>query len=93
MLLLCDHVLVGERVSAPMCRRMYIFCLVLCGNGNFVQVANAVTSVQTGTSALQNAKKLQRNSRKWMCIAIIILLLIVAVIVVGVLKPWQGGKA
>ncbi|TXG55349.1 hypothetical protein EZV62_020605 [Acer yangbiense] len=57
------------------------------------QVANAVTSVQTGTSALQNAKKLQRNSRKWMCIAIIILLLIVAVIVVGVLKPWKGGKA
>ncbi|KAI9176255.1 hypothetical protein LWI28_002120 [Acer negundo] len=57
------------------------------------QVANAVTSVQTGTSALQNAKKLQRNSRKWMCIAIIILLLIVAVIVVGVLKPWKSGKA
>ncbi|KAH7531137.1 hypothetical protein ACOSP7_002648 [Xanthoceras sorbifolium] len=57
------------------------------------QVSNAVTSVQTGTSALQNAKKLQKNSRKWMCIAIIILLLIVAVIVVSVIKPWKSGKA
>ncbi|GLT67243.1 hypothetical protein SLA2020_395640 [Shorea laevis] len=56
------------------------------------QVATAVTSVQTGTTALQKAKKLQKNSRKWMCIAIIILLLIVAVIVVGVLKPWQSNK-
>ncbi|GKV24499.1 hypothetical protein SLEP1_g34106 [Rubroshorea leprosula] len=56
------------------------------------QVATAVSSVQTGTTALQKAKKLQKNSRKWMCIAIIILLLIVAVIVVGVLKPWQSNK-
>ncbi|XP_021907287.1 syntaxin-132-like, partial [Carica papaya] len=54
------------------------------------QVATAVTQVQSGTTALQNAKKLQKNSRKWMCIAIIILLLIVAVVVVGVLKPWQN---
>ncbi|XP_044465818.1 syntaxin-132-like isoform X1 [Mangifera indica] len=57
------------------------------------QVANAVSSVQSGTTALQNAKILQKNSRKWMCIAIIILLIIVAVIVVGVLKPWKSGKA
>ncbi|KAJ4730014.1 putative Syntaxin [Melia azedarach] len=57
------------------------------------QVSNAVTSVQSGTTALQNAKKLQKNSRKWMCIAIIILLLIVAVIVIGVIKPWKSGKA
>ncbi|XP_071723212.1 syntaxin-132-like [Rutidosis leptorrhynchoides] len=54
------------------------------------QVSNAVTSVQSGTTALQTAKKLQKNSRKWMCIAIIILLIIVAVIVVGVLKPWKS---
>ncbi|XP_031278656.1 syntaxin-132-like [Pistacia vera] len=57
------------------------------------QVANAVSSVQSGTSALQNAKRLQKNSRKWMCIAILILLIIVAVIVVGVLKPWKSGNA
>lgn len=61
--------------------------------GNMVQVSNAVTSVQTGTTALQNAKKLQKSSRKWMCIAIIILLLIVAVVVIGVLKPWKQGRA
>ncbi|KAJ7981308.1 Syntaxin-132 like protein [Quillaja saponaria] len=57
------------------------------------QVTNAVDHVQRGTSALQNAKKLQKNSRKWMCIAIIILLIIVAVIVVGVIKPWKNKGA
>ncbi|OAY35145.1 syntaxin-132 isoform X1 [Manihot esculenta] len=56
------------------------------------QVANAVNHVQSGTTALQNAKKLQKNSRKWMCIAIIILLIIIAVIVVGVVKPWKSSK-
>ncbi|KAF2284978.1 hypothetical protein GH714_033970 [Hevea brasiliensis] len=56
------------------------------------QVANAVNHVQSGTTALQNAKKLQKNSRKWMCIAIIILLLIVAVIVIGVVQPWKNSK-
>ncbi|KAK4386237.1 syntaxin, partial [Sesamum angolense] len=38
------------------------------------QVSNAVDQVQLGKTALLNAKKLQKNSRKWMCIAIIILL-------------------
>nr|ACJ84829.1 unknown [Medicago truncatula] len=55
------------------------------------QVNNAVDHVQRGTTALQSAKKLQKNSRKWMCIAIIILLIIVAIIVVGVLKPWKSS--
>lgn len=53
------------------------------------QVSNAVDHVQSGTTALQKAKKLQKNTRKWTCIAIIILLIIVAVIVLGVLKPWE----
>ncbi|KMZ75329.1 putative Syntaxin [Zostera marina] len=52
-------------------------------------VSNAVDHVQSGTTALQKAKKLQKNTRKWTCIAIIILLIIVAVIVLGVLKPWE----
>ncbi|MCD7452981.1 hypothetical protein HAX54_019040 [Datura stramonium] len=56
------------------------------------QVSAAVDHVQSGNTALQKAKSLQRNSRKWMCIAIIILLMIVAVIVVGVLKPWNSNK-
>ncbi|XP_059449153.1 syntaxin-132-like isoform X1 [Corylus avellana] len=57
------------------------------------QVTTAVDHVHRGTSALQNAKKLQKNSRKWMCIAIIILLIIIAVIVVGVIKPWKNKGA
>ncbi|URD86211.1 SynN [Musa troglodytarum] len=55
------------------------------------QVSSAVDHVQSGTVALQKAKKLQKNSRKWMCIAIIILLLIVVIIVVAVIKPWSKG--
>ncbi|KAK1296733.1 hypothetical protein QJS10_CPB15g02167 [Acorus calamus] len=54
------------------------------------QVSSAVDHVQSGTTALQKAKKLQRNSRKWMCIAIIILLIVVAIIVVGVIQPWKS---
>lgn len=71
---------------------MLHFARHLCVNGNIVQVANAVNHVQSGTTALQNAKKLQKNSRKWMCIAIIILLIIIAVIVIGVVKPWKSSK-
>ncbi|XP_021898257.1 syntaxin-132-like [Carica papaya] len=55
-------------------------------------VSSAVDHVQSGNTALQKAKKLQKSSRKWMCIAIIILLIIVAIIVVGVLKPWTSNK-
>ncbi|KAJ3669931.1 hypothetical protein LUZ60_010255 [Juncus effusus] len=56
-------------------------------------VSNAIDHVTTGTVALQKAKKLQKNSRKWMCIAIIILLLIVVIIVVAVLKPWAMNNS
>ncbi|XP_038725744.1 syntaxin-132-like [Tripterygium wilfordii] len=52
------------------------------------QVSSAVDHVQSGNTALQRAKSLQKNSRKWMCIAIIILLIIVVIIVVAVIKPW-----
>jgi len=69
-----------------------MYCLVLGVNGNLVQVTTAVDHVQRGTTVLQNAKKLQKNSRKWMCIAIIILLVIVAVIVVGVIQPWKSSN-
>ncbi|KAJ0015083.1 hypothetical protein Pint_20137 [Pistacia integerrima] len=56
------------------------------------QVSSAVDHVQSGNTALQKAKKLQKSSRKWMCIAIIILLIIVAIIVVAVIKPWVNHK-
>ncbi|KAI7992054.1 putative syntaxin-131 [Camellia lanceoleosa] len=55
-------------------------------------VSSAVDHVQSGNTALQKAKKLQRNSRKWMCFAIMMLLIIVVVVVVGVLKPWSTNK-
>lgn len=53
------------------------------------QVSSAVDHIQSGTTALHKAKKLQKNSRKWMCIAIMILLVIVVIVVVAVLKPWS----
>ncbi|MCL7044616.1 hypothetical protein MKW94_020877 [Papaver nudicaule] len=56
------------------------------------QVSSAVDHVQSGNTALQRAKSLQKNSRKWMCIAIIILLIIVGIIVVAVIKPWATKK-
>ncbi|PIN17135.1 SNARE protein Syntaxin 1 [Handroanthus impetiginosus] len=54
------------------------------------QVSSAVDHVQSGNTALQKAKSLQKNSRKWMCFAILILLIIIIITVVGVLKPWQN---
>ncbi|KAL3642789.1 hypothetical protein CASFOL_013604 [Castilleja foliolosa] len=53
------------------------------------QVTSAVDHVDRGTKALQRAKSLQKNSRKWMCFAILIVLILVAIILVNVLKPWQ----
>lgn len=72
------------------CRSVFLLCFRV--NRKLVQVSNAVDHVQSGTTALQTAKKLQRNSRKWMCIAIVILLVIVGIIVVGVIQPWKSGK-
>lgn len=56
------------------------------------QVSSAVDHVQQGNNSLQKAKKMQRNSRKWMCIAIMILLIVVVIIVVSVIKPWVTKK-
>ncbi|MCL7037042.1 hypothetical protein MKW94_019135 [Papaver nudicaule] len=55
-----------------------------------IQVANAVEHVQTGTDSLKTAKSLQRKSRKCMMIAIILVLIIAAIIVLSVLKPWKN---
>ncbi|KAL1562387.1 syntaxin-132-like isoform X1 [Salvia divinorum] len=54
------------------------------------QVTNAVDHVQSGTTVLQNARRLQKSSRKCMCFAIILLLVIVAIIVLSVLQPWKN---
>ncbi|KAL6842046.1 hypothetical protein ACP4OV_028025 [Aristida adscensionis] len=51
------------------------------------QVVGASEHVRTGTNLLQKAKKLQQNTRKCTCIAII-LLLIIALIIVLAIRPW-----
>ncbi|WCJ37584.1 Syntaxin-132 [Euphorbia peplus] len=56
------------------------------------QVTNAVDHVQTGRDALQTAKNLQRNSRKWKMIAILIFLIIAIIIVLSIWKPWKKKK-
>eukprot|EP00249_Psilotum_nudum_P016870 c26030_g1_i1 orf=679-1605(-) len=48
-------------------------------------VQGAASFVQRGTQQLQSARKLQKNSRKWMCIGIIILLIVIIVILVPIL--------
>lgn len=53
-------------------------------------VAHASSFVHHGTHQLQTAKKHQRNTRKWTCVAIILLLIIIIAIVVPIvtsLKP------
>jgi syntaxin 1B/2/3 len=54
-----------------------------------VQRANSY--VRGGTQQLQTARKLQRNSRKWTCYAIIILLIIILVVLLSV-RPWEKKK-
>ncbi|KAL0744479.1 hypothetical protein Bca4012_085992 [Brassica carinata] len=51
-------------------------------------VSSAVDHVQSGNNQLTKALKKQKSSRKWMCIAILILLIIIILTVVSVLKPW-----
>ncbi|KAG2273199.1 hypothetical protein Bca52824_067754 [Brassica carinata] len=52
------------------------------------QVSSAVDHVQSGNNQLTKALKKQKSSRKWMCIAILILLIIIIFTVVSVIKPW-----
>ncbi|XP_015694780.1 syntaxin-132-like [Oryza brachyantha] len=52
------------------------------------QVHKAVDHLQGGNEALREAKSLQKKSRKCMFIAIIILLVIAAIVVLSILKPW-----
>jgi syntaxin 1B/2/3 len=39
--------------------------------------------------ALQDAKQLQKNTRKWMCCGLIVLLIIALIIVLAVVQPWK----
>lgn len=53
------------------------------------QLNRASSFVHTGAQQLQVARTHQKSSRKWTCIAIIILLVIVLFIVLFTVKPWQ----
>ncbi|KAH7424921.1 hypothetical protein KP509_11G031700 [Ceratopteris richardii] len=48
-------------------------------------VLHANSFVNKGTQKLQEAKTIQRNTRKWTCIAIIILLIIIAIVLIPTL--------
>ncbi|KAK8961500.1 Syntaxin-132 [Platanthera guangdongensis] len=56
------------------------------------QVSGAADDIQSGTAALLDAKKPQKNSRKWIIMAIIFLFVVVIVILVAVLRPWSSGS-
>lgn len=47
-------------------------------------VINAGSYIDKGTQQLKTAKKYQRNTRKWMCIAIIILLILILIVVIPI---------
>lgn len=57
------------------------------------QVAKANEYVNQGNKALTSAKALQKDTRKWMCCAVMILLSICLIVVLAVVKPWQARAA
>ena len=56
---------------------------------NALQVAKANDYVNQGNKALGQAKELQKDTRKWMCCAMMLLLGICLIVVLAVVKPWQ----
>uniref|UniRef100_A0A7N0V4W8 t-SNARE coiled-coil homology domain-containing protein n=1 Tax=Kalanchoe fedtschenkoi TaxID=63787 RepID=A0A7N0V4W8_KALFE len=53
------------------------------------QVLKASSFVSGGTQQLQTARKLQNNTMKWTCYAIIILLVIALFVVLFTVRPWE----
>ena len=43
-----------------------------------------------GNKALTQAKTLQKDTRKYMCCALMMLLTICVIVLIAVLKPWQN---
>lgn len=52
------------------------------------QVMRANSFIRGGTDQLHVAKKHQRNSRKWTCFAIILLLVIIMIVILSI-QPWK----
>lgn len=57
------------------------------------QVAKSVEFIHKGNQFLGEAKELQKNTRKWMCCLVMIMVTIVFVVVMAVIKPWKTGLA
>lgn len=51
-------------------------------------VNRANSYVVRGTAQLNEARKKQKNTRKWTCFAILLLLIIIAIIVLSI-RPWK----
>ncbi|XP_065855722.1 syntaxin-121 [Euphorbia lathyris] len=51
----------------------------------------ASSFVRGGTQQLQTARVLQKNTRKWTCYAISILLVIILLVVLFTVKPWENN--
>lgn len=56
------------------------------------QVNRANSFVRGGTGQLQQARKLQKNTRKWTCYAISILLVIILFVVLFTVRPWENNN-
>jgi len=52
-----------------------------------------VEYVQQGHVELKKARAYQKNTRKWTCIVIVILMTILISVLLPVLKPWKSGSA
>jgi syntaxin 1B/2/3 len=54
-----------------------------------LQVAKSVEYVSAGTTALVEAKRLQKGTRKLLCCGLVVVVIIIVVIVIVIVKPWQ----
>ena len=54
------------------------------------QVSKANEFVNQGNKALTSAKALQKDTRKYMCCALMMLLSICVIVVIAVIKPWKN---
>lgn len=55
------------------------------------QVTRARSYVERGAQELQTARKHQKNTRKWTCYAIILLLVIILFVVLFTVRPWESN--
>jgi t-SNARE complex subunit (syntaxin) len=73
----------------PACSKLVVFLMLTV---SALQVRRAKEHVTQGEQNLRQAKKIGKSTRKWMCIALVVLLIIAAIIVVVLVKPWDLGK-